>query len=103
MCIVCAGGLSWLPTGGQQPWSATGSGFFLPGHVGLDGPVGLNADARGGTGPNGRPSLTPTGAGERLTRSNTTWGDAIGAFDHGNGAPIRESIALLAEATAGRQ
>lgn len=78
MCIVCAGGLSWLPTGGQQPWSATGSGFSLPGHVGLDGPVGLNADARGGTGPNGRPSLTPTAAGERLTRSNTTWGDAIG-------------------------
>lgn len=29
-----------------------------------------------------------------------TWGDAIGAFDHGNGAPIRESIALARPAHA---
>ena len=49
----------------------------------LGGPLAfLNADMRGGTGPNGRPSLTVTGAGAQLTRSNLSWmneGGALGA------------------------
>lgn len=78
MCIVCAGGLlSWTP-GGSQPWTQAIGGFGLAGHVGLDGLFSLNADQRGGTGPNGRPSLTPTGAGERLTRTNTSWAEGLG-------------------------
>jgi hypothetical protein len=78
MCLVCAGGLLSGTPGGFQPWIPADGGFGLAGHVGMDGPFSLNADQRGGTGPNGRPSLTPTAAGERLTRTNTSWAEGLG-------------------------
>ena len=78
MCLVCAGGLLSRTPGGFQPWTPADGGFGLAGHVGMDGPFSLNADQRGGTGPNGRPSLTPTAAGERLTRANSSWADGLG-------------------------
>ncbi|HEY0052911.1 MAG TPA: M57 family metalloprotease, partial [Caulobacteraceae bacterium] len=37
------------------------------------GPQALLGDDRGGVGINGKPSLTITGAGEQITRSNFTW------------------------------
>ncbi|HEV2082389.1 MAG TPA: M10 family metallopeptidase C-terminal domain-containing protein [Brevundimonas sp.] len=45
-----------------------------------DGSQGVivNADDRGGSGPNGKPSLNPADAGAQITRSNTTWAAAIG-------------------------
>lgn len=38
----------------------------------------VNADDRGGTGPNGKPSLSPADAGAQITRSNLTWAAGIG-------------------------
>jgi Ca2+-binding RTX toxin-like protein len=38
----------------------------------------INADDRGGTGPNGKPSLSPADAGAQITRSNLTWAAGIG-------------------------
>lgn len=38
----------------------------------------INADDRGGTGPNGKPSLLPLDAGAQITRSNLTWAAGIG-------------------------
>ena len=42
-------------------------------------PLGfLNGDDRGGLASNGKPSLSITGAGAQLTRSNLSWGTALG-------------------------
>jgi Ca2+-binding RTX toxin-like protein len=42
-------------------------------------PLGfLNGDDRGGTGSNGKASLSITGAGAQLTRSNTSWATGLG-------------------------
>lgn len=38
----------------------------------------LNADDRGGFGPNGKPSLGPIDAGAQITRSNTSWATGLG-------------------------
>lgn len=38
----------------------------------------VNADDRGGTNANGKPSLTPQEAGEQITRGNVTWANGIG-------------------------
>ena len=38
----------------------------------------LNADDRGGFGPNGKPSLDPIDAGGQITRSNTSWATGLG-------------------------
>ena len=38
----------------------------------------VNADDRGGTNANGKPSLSPQEAGEQITRSNLTWANGIG-------------------------
>ncbi len=90
MCIVCARGLqsadngfagrASLDHGSREmgPW-----GLHPAFAIDLNGPFAfLNATDRGGTGPNGRPSLTPTGAGAQLTRSNLAWtneGATLGA------------------------
>ena len=39
---------------------------------------GLNADDRGVSGPNGKPSLSSTDAGAQITRSNQSWANALG-------------------------
>jgi len=48
--------------------------------TGGDGAQGVlvNADDRGGTGSNGKPSLLPADAGAQITRSNLTWANGIG-------------------------
>jgi len=44
-----------------------------------DGPYfGLNADDRGVSGPNGKPSLSSTDAGAQITRSNQSWATGLG-------------------------
>jgi Ca2+-binding RTX toxin-like protein len=87
MCIVCAQGLQSGSRGASSGSSFVGRegsdlSFAPPNHAGFEGPFSsLNADMRGGTGPNGRPSLTVTGAGNQLTRSNVSW-------DSGTGVPF---------------
>ena len=39
---------------------------------------GLNADDRGVSGPNGKPSLSSTDAGAQITRTNQSWSSALG-------------------------
>lgn len=39
----------------------------------------LNADERGGSGPNNKPSLTTTDAGAQITRSGLSWATGLGA------------------------
>ena len=61
----------------------------------------LNADDRGGFGPNGKPSLGPIDAGAQITRSNTSW-----ATDLGQAAVVtfafRDSfVTTLPEGTSG--
>lgn len=51
----------------------------------------LNADMRGGVGPNGLPSLTVTGAGNQLTRSNISWDSGAGV---GFGTPTNVTFSF---------
>ena len=72
------GGSSFGDVGGYAPCGCCG-GFHAVYDDGGVGPLGfLNADDRGGVGSNGKVSLTPGGAGTTLTRSNVSWGTAIG-------------------------
>ncbi len=61
----------------------------------------VNADDRGGTGPNGKPSLGPIDAGAQITRTNTRWG----AGGMGTAATVtfafRSTAAVMPEDTAG--
>lgn len=80
MCIVCA------DMSGQFRRTE-----FLPEDLAIDrgissaqrarqeGPLAfLDADGRGGFGPNGKPSLSPADAGAQITRSNQSWATSLG-------------------------
>lgn len=63
--------------GGVSSYAPCGCcGVYRAIQDGTDNPLNvlLNADDRGGFGPNGKPSLDPTGAGAQITRTNTRWG-----------------------------
>ncbi|MFN4092774.1 MAG: M10 family metallopeptidase C-terminal domain-containing protein, partial [Brevundimonas sp.] len=62
--------------GGVSSYGTCGCcGTFHAMQDGTDGPgILLNADDRGGFGPNGKPSLGPTDAGAQITRTNARWG-----------------------------
>ncbi|WGM32290.1 DUF4214 domain-containing protein [Brevundimonas sp. NIBR11] len=63
--------------GGYTPCGCCGS-FHAIYETGV-GPLGfLNGDDRGGTGSNGKVSLTVGGAGNQLTRSNVAWTGVLG-------------------------
>ncbi|HEX8471845.1 MAG TPA: M10 family metallopeptidase C-terminal domain-containing protein, partial [Brevundimonas sp.] len=57
-----------------------GCGSFHANFDGSDfGPLAfLNGDDRGGSTTNGKPSLTVTGAGEQITRTNQSWATGLG-------------------------
>ena len=60
--------------------SHSGSGFAVYSADDMGGPpeFALNLTERGGTSPNGKPSYTVTRAGQQITRTDQTWGAAIG-------------------------
>jgi Ca2+-binding RTX toxin-like protein len=62
--------------GGVSSYGTCGCcGTFHAMQAGAGGPgILLNADDRGGFGPNGKPSLSPTDAGAQITRTNARWG-----------------------------
>lgn len=71
------GRVAFGDVGGYAPCGCCG-GFHAVFEEG-GGPLGLvNADDRGGLGPNGKVSLTPGEAGATLTRTNLTWGASVG-------------------------
>lgn len=66
------GGALFGDVGGYAPCGCCG-GFHAVFESG-DGPLGVvSGDDRGGIGTNGKPSLTPTAAGQTLTRTNVAW------------------------------
>ncbi|WGM48825.1 hypothetical protein KOAAANKH_03732 [Brevundimonas sp. NIBR10] len=82
MCIICAQGLQGVGSSRFVPFDGDGGadgGYGPAMHADFEGMFSLlNADQRGGTGPNGRPSLTTTAAGNQLTRTNVSWESAGG-------------------------
>ena len=78
MCVVCLDLARSLADGG--------------GLGGLDAQFSLNADARGGTGPNGKDSFTTAEAASALTRSGLSWTVA--------GAPTTVTYAYRSSAPA---
>ena len=65
------------------------------------GPVfGLNADDRGVSGPNGKPSLSSTDAGAQITRNNQSWATALGTAATVTYA-FRDSVTTMPSDTTG--
>jgi Ca2+-binding RTX toxin-like protein len=65
------------------------------------GPVfGLNADDRGVSGPNGKPSLSSTDAGAQITRANQSWATGLGTAATVTYA-FRDSVTTMPTDTAG--
>lgn len=64
--------------GGYNPCGCCG-GFHAVFEEGGNGPLALvNADDRGGFGPNGKPSLNPIDAGAQITRQGLSWATSLG-------------------------
>ncbi len=64
---------------GGYPLCGCCGGFHAVFESGIISPFGaLNADDRGGAGPNGKTSFTTDGAAAQLGRSNITWGPGLG-------------------------
>ncbi len=72
------GSVGFGDVGGYNPCGCCG-GFHAVFEQGGGGPMALvNADDRGGFGPNGKPSLNPIDAGAQITRQGLFWGTTLG-------------------------
>lgn len=72
------GRIDFGDVGGYTPCGCCG-GFHAIFEEGGGGPLALlNGDDRGGFGPNGKVSLSPTVAGSTITRSNVAWTTTLG-------------------------
>ena len=72
------GGATFGDVGGYSPCGCCG-GFHAIFEEGGVGPLALlNGDDRGGSGPNGKPSLGILGAGAQITRSGLSWATGLG-------------------------
>ena len=89
--------------GGVSSYGTCGCcGTFHAMQDGTDGPgILLNADDRGGFGPNGKPSLGPTDAGAQITRTNARWGSGGMGTAANVTFSFRNTAASMPDDTAG--